>query len=213
MFRSVLDLHVKSCRPIHLVVYNLRTDKRTGSTQTCRTTRSYQKWEGSKRNSSVYSFVEVACCFLEGTEKLANWGDLPHRQEKRRKWMHWFLRYLSLSLASWRSVSQMPWINMPRNNLLKIENAQCDFRPGRSTTGRIFNLQKLLEKFLEYNKTSAHVLRPRETIRAIPCKALGSVVRVWCWRQPVTGRQVIVFQLRSLYPYPQSKITSVQRGC
>jgi len=55
--------------------------------------------------------------------------------------------------------------------------------------------------------------RPRESIRQVSSwKALGSVAGVRCWQSPVTGRQVTVFLLRSLWQRRWSWITIVRRG-
>ena len=39
------------------------------------------------------------------------------------------------------SICQMSWKEMPRMVESKLENGQCGFRPGRSTTDQIFTLK------------------------------------------------------------------------
>jgi len=89
----------------------------------------------------------------------------------------------------------------------KPNEIQCGFRPGRSTTDLIYLSSKFLKNLGRMAKTSSlHMFcRPRENIRpGSSWKALGSVAGVRCWRQPVTGRQVTVYLLRSLCPCRES---------
>ena len=41
---------------------------------------------------------------------------------------------------------------MPRNSEIKLEDSQCGFRPGGSTTNQIFTLRQIFEKSWEYAK-------------------------------------------------------------
>ena len=87
----------------------------------------------------------------------------------------------------------------------KLNDAQCGFHPGRSTTDRISLSSKILRNLGSMLKTSSQLCRPRESIRPGSLwKALGSVAWVRCWRPPVTGRQVTIFLLRNLCPFRES---------
>ena len=87
----------------------------------------------------------------------------------------------------------------------KLNDVQCGFHPGRSTTDRISLSSKILRNLGSMLKTSSQLCRPRESIRPGSLwKALGSVAWVRCWRPPVTGRQVTIFLLRNLCPFRES---------
>jgi len=80
-----------------------------------------------------------------------------------------------------------------------LDDTQCGFHPGNSTTDQNFTLQQIFVKSWEYAKNfhtcfvdfkKAYDRAPRE-------KLWGVFAGARCWRPPVTGRQVTVFLLRS----------------
>jgi len=89
--------------------------------------------------------------------------------------------------------------------MLKLENTQCGFGAGCSTTDQIF------EKSWEYaQRCLCMFCQTWKSIWMGPSRnALLSVAGVWCWQKPVTGHQVTVFLLISLCPH----ISTLNHNC
>ena len=99
----------------------------------------------------------------------------------------------------------------------------CELNQSWMMYSVVFILAVILQtKFLLYSKifrnhgsmpkTSTHVLSVKHTTRSL-WKSFGSFAGVQCWRPLVTGRQVIVFLLRSGCPCLWSYIKTVHSGC
>jgi len=97
----------------------------------------------------------------------------------------------------------------------KLDNTQCGFCRGRSTTEEISTLQQIFQEILGTCQSLIHTFcRPRESIwPGSPWKAWGDVVGVRCWRVSIAGRQVTVFLFRRLCPCRRSLLTVIQCWC
>jgi len=96
----------------------------------------------------------------------------------------------------------------------KLNDTQCGFRPGRSTTDEISLPSKFLWNLGSMPKTSTHALSTsRKHKTGVLVKYLWSIAGVRCWRPPVMNCQVTVFLIRSLGPCQESLITTVHRWC
>jgi len=94
------------------------------------------------------------------------------------------------------------------------EDTHCGFRPGLSPADQFSLYCKFSRNFGSMPKTSTHALLTlRKHMTGSTGKVFGSVARVRCWRPLVSGLQVTVSLLRSLFPCRRSYITTVHRGC
>jgi len=73
----------------------------------------------------------------------------------------------------------------------KLDDTQCGFRRGRSTTEQFPLSSKFSRNPGSMPKTSTHALSTwGKYMAGFLVKSFGGVVGVWCWRVPLAGRQV-----------------------
>ena len=91
------------------------------------------------------SCVLGSLVFWNSTERLANWGDHLHTQKRDRseRLKYWGVPLLNLPGKVYAMCLEKQCQEMIEP---KLDDTQCSFCPGRSTTDEIFTLQQIFEK-------------------------------------------------------------------
>ena len=88
----------------------------------------------------------------------------------------------------------------------KLDDAQCGFGSGWSTTEQISTLTGIFKKSWDHAKDVYTCFADLGKVHGPGpgWKALGGVVGAQCWQVPLADRQVTIFLLRRLFPCRRS---------
>jgi len=130
------------------------------------------------------SCVSNGMAFWKGTERLANWS--PPSQKRRQEWMNQLPRHLFAHPPRKSVCQDAAKIIEP-----KLDDTQCGFRRGRSTTEQICTLQKIFEKSWKHAKDLyTYFVDLEKEYGQVPRKKLWGVL----WEYGVDGRLLLAVQ-------------------
>ena len=134
-----------------------------------------------------------------------------HTQEKRLEiWGH----LLVSPYRAWKSACLVSWNQMSQNNKYKAGVCPSSFVLAVPLLAKFHSSANFREILRVGQRYLRMFCRPLESMRlGSSWKPLGNAAGVRCWRPPLSGRQIIVFLLRSLCPCRRSYITTVHCGC